>query len=112
MSVSTFKKSLFLLDVAGHIGTRRGPDVARGPDVVHHCSTAMTSKNYLPKCVYIYCYSIKTNYAIKTECIYKLREAIKSITNLAPGGRIAGGCCGGYKGAIGYTRYKVRGVFD
>src|SRR6218665_4123850 len=37
MSVSTFKKSLFLLDVAGHIGTRRGPDLARGPDVVHHC---------------------------------------------------------------------------
>ena len=29
----------FLLDLAGHLTTRRGPDVARGPDVVHHCST-------------------------------------------------------------------------
>ena len=26
-----------MLDVAGHIRTRRGPGVARGPDVVHHC---------------------------------------------------------------------------
>jgi len=24
------------LDTAGHTRTRRGPDVARGPDVVHH----------------------------------------------------------------------------
>ncbi len=26
----------FLVDIAGHLTTRRGPDVARGPDVVHH----------------------------------------------------------------------------
>ena len=32
------KLVMFLLDVAGHMTTRRGPDVARGPDVVHHCS--------------------------------------------------------------------------
>src|SRR6218665_2631544 len=37
MSVLALKLLLFLLDVAGHIRTRRGPDVARGPDVVHHC---------------------------------------------------------------------------
>jgi len=23
--------------MASHLATRRGPDVARGPDVVHHC---------------------------------------------------------------------------
>jgi len=28
---------VFLLGIAGHMTTRRGPDVARGPDVVHHC---------------------------------------------------------------------------
>jgi len=27
---------VFLLGIAGHITTRRGSDVARGPDVVHH----------------------------------------------------------------------------
>src|SRR6218665_1816214 len=37
MSVLALKLLLFLLNVAGHIRTRRGPDVARGPDVVHHC---------------------------------------------------------------------------
>src|SRR6218665_3996282 len=26
----------FLFGLAGHLTTRRGPDVARGPDVVHH----------------------------------------------------------------------------
>ena len=29
------KYGIFLLRVAGHMRTRRGPDVARGPDVVH-----------------------------------------------------------------------------
>jgi len=28
---------IFLLEIAGHMTTRSGPDVARGPDVVHHC---------------------------------------------------------------------------
>src|SRR6218665_2072429 len=28
---------VFLLGIAGDMTTRRGPDVARGPDVVHHC---------------------------------------------------------------------------
>jgi len=36
------KYSLFLLDTAGHTRTRRGPDVARGPDVVHHCCRPTT----------------------------------------------------------------------
>jgi len=36
MYVSVLKSRFFLLDLAGHLTTRRGPDVARGPDVVHH----------------------------------------------------------------------------
>ena len=37
INVNASSKSLFsLLDIAGHMATRRGPDVARGPDVVHH----------------------------------------------------------------------------
>src|SRR6218665_2547442 len=35
----SLKLSRFLLDTAGHLRPRRGPDVARGPDVVHHCFT-------------------------------------------------------------------------
>src|SRR6218665_3522275 len=35
LNVWTSKYSLFLLDTAGHTRTPRGPDVARGPDVVH-----------------------------------------------------------------------------
>jgi len=35
------KYGIFLLGVAGHMTTRRGPDVARGPDVVHHWSIIM-----------------------------------------------------------------------
>ena len=31
---------LILLDMAGHILSRRGPDVSRCPDVVHHCVTS------------------------------------------------------------------------
>src|SRR6218665_1767142 len=34
--ISGLKIITFLLDPAGHTRTRRGPDVARGPDVVHH----------------------------------------------------------------------------
>ena len=30
------KYGIFLLAMAGHMTTHRGPDVARGPDVVHH----------------------------------------------------------------------------
>src|SRR6218665_3131921 len=30
---------IFLLGIAAHMRTRRGPDVARGPDVVHPCCT-------------------------------------------------------------------------
>jgi len=33
------KYGIFLLGVAGHMTTHRGPDLARGPDVVHHCFT-------------------------------------------------------------------------
>jgi len=37
IKVSGAKYGIFQLGVAGHMTTRRGPDVARGPDVVHHC---------------------------------------------------------------------------
>src|SRR6218665_369471 len=36
VSVAVLKSRFFRLDTAGHMTTRRGPDVARGPDVVHH----------------------------------------------------------------------------
>src|SRR6218665_1698536 len=40
-----------LFNIVGHITTRRGPDVARGPDVVHHfpksCSTYLLLLNFL-----------------------------------------------------------------
>ena len=31
------KYGTFLFTVAGHMTTRRGPDVTRGPDIVHLC---------------------------------------------------------------------------
>src|SRR6218665_696914 len=70
MSVSTFKKSLFLLDVAGHIGTRRGPDVARGPDVVHHCNKLIITEllyNYVihvNACMILCCVLIAVVFAL------------------------------------------------
>ena len=33
--------------MAGHITTRRGPDVPRGPDVVHHCFTLQAPRKAL-----------------------------------------------------------------
>jgi len=35
------------MDVAGHIITRRWPDVVRGPDVVHHCHKDFPLMRYL-----------------------------------------------------------------
>src|SRR6218665_4050350 len=41
MSVPVLKSRLLRLDMAGHLTTRRGQDVACGPDVVHHCTTPL-----------------------------------------------------------------------
>ena len=43
MQVLILKYSLFQLDAAGHMTTRREPDVARWADVVHHCFTVRST---------------------------------------------------------------------
>jgi len=40
IKVSGAKYGIFLLELVGHLTTRCGPDVARGPDVVYHCLNA------------------------------------------------------------------------
>jgi len=44
--MSGLTESLSLLDTAGHMRTRRGPDVARGPDVVHHRPSLIATWQY------------------------------------------------------------------
>src|SRR6218665_2983992 len=39
---------ILLLNIAGHMTTRRGPDVARGPDVVHHWCRSFNCLSHHP----------------------------------------------------------------
>ena len=39
------KYGIFMLRVAGHITPRRGPDLTRGPDAVHHVILSVASVN-------------------------------------------------------------------